>query len=84
MNNRERVRAIMHYEDYDRMPVVQFGYWYETLDKWLAEGHITEEERYNFCEGNAVDTAKEKADYITDHVDADGVAKALRHFGLIN
>ena len=57
MNNRERFRAIMHYEDYDRMPVVQFGYWYETLDKWLAEGHITEEERYNFCEGNAVDAA---------------------------
>lgn len=34
--------------------------------------------------GNAVDTAKEKADYITAHVDDDGVAKALRHFGLIN
>ena len=34
--------------------------------------------------GNAVDTAKEKADYITDHVDDDGVAKALQHFGLIN
>ena len=37
MNNRERFRAIMHYENYDRMPVVQFGYWYESLDKWLAE-----------------------------------------------
>ena len=33
--------------------------------------------------GNAVETAKEKADYITVHVDDDGIAKALRHFGLI-
>ena len=47
MNNRERFRAIMHYEDYDRMPVLDFGCWPETLDKWLAEGHITEEERYH-------------------------------------
>ena len=34
--------------------------------------------------GNGVDTAKEEADYITAHVDDDGVAKALRHFRLIN
>ncbi|MBQ4089853.1 MAG: hypothetical protein IJC56_08240 [Clostridia bacterium] len=47
MNNRERTRAILHYEDYDRMPVVAFGYWVETLDKWYNEGYITEEE----CEG---------------------------------
>ena len=44
MNNRQRVRAILHYEDYDRMPVVHFGYWNETLDKWAAEGHITPEQ----------------------------------------
>ncbi len=47
MTHRERVRAILHYEKYDAMPVVAFGYWVETLDKWLAEGYITPEE----CEG---------------------------------
>lgn len=33
--------------------------------------------------GNAVDPAKACADYVTDHIDCDGVAKALKHFGLI-
>ena len=47
MTNRERVRAILHYEKYDRMPVVAFGYWDETLDKWYSEGYITRDE----CEG---------------------------------
>ncbi|MBQ4353421.1 MAG: hypothetical protein IJC71_00865 [Clostridia bacterium] len=46
MNNRERTHAVLHYEKYDRMPLVHFGYWGELLDKWLAEGHITEEERH--------------------------------------
>ena len=36
MNNRERVRAILHYEDYDRLPVVHFGYWDKTLLKLPA------------------------------------------------
>ena len=40
MNHRERVKAILHYEKYDRMPVVAFGYWTETLEKWANEGHI--------------------------------------------
>ena len=43
MTNRERVRAILHYEDYDRMPVVSFGYSGQTLEKWADEGHITRE-----------------------------------------
>ena len=33
--------------------------------------------------GNASDTVKAAADYVTDTVDNDGVEKALRHFGLI-
>jgi len=33
--------------------------------------------------GNAVDAAKEVADYVTTSVDDDGVAHALRHFGVI-
>lgn len=33
--------------------------------------------------GNAVEVTRESADYVTDHIDCDGVAKALKHFGLI-
>jgi hypothetical protein len=45
MNDRERVSAILHYESYDRMPLVHFGFWEETLDKWVNEGHLTADER---------------------------------------
>ena len=47
MNNRERVRAILHYEPVDRIPVVAFGYWKQTLEKWAREGHITQAQ----CDG---------------------------------
>ena len=33
--------------------------------------------------GNASDQVKQAADYVTDAVDYDGIANALRHFGLI-
>ena len=33
--------------------------------------------------GNAVDSLKREADYVTDDIDDDGIAKALIHFGLI-
>ena len=55
MNNRERFRAVMHYEDYDRIPLLHFGYWTELLEKWWHEGHITEEEYRTYHGGNAVD-----------------------------
>jgi hypothetical protein len=55
MKNRERVHAILHYEDYDRMPVVHFGYWDETLLKWAAEGHITQEQALGWGDGNPID-----------------------------
>jgi len=44
MNNRENALAILHYQSYERMPVVAFGYWHETLQKWAEEGHITQAE----------------------------------------
>lgn len=52
MNNRERVQAIMNYEDYDRMPIVHFGFWYETLEKWVEEGHLTSEQIENYHDGS--------------------------------
>ena len=41
MNHRERIKAILHYEDYDALPIVHFGFWPETLDKWVSEGYIS-------------------------------------------
>jgi hypothetical protein len=55
MNNRERALAILNYQPYDRMPVVHFGFWNETLDKWAAEGHITQEEAAGWADGNDAD-----------------------------
>ncbi len=40
MNNLERAMAILNYGAYDRMPVVHFAFWEETLEKWCNEGHI--------------------------------------------
>ncbi len=48
MNHRERVRAILHYQDVDRVPLVSFGYWTETLDKWAEQGHIRKEDAQSY------------------------------------
>ena len=55
MTNRERALAVLRYEDYDRLPIVHFGYWGETLLKWWQEGHLTEEEARGLRDGNALD-----------------------------
>lgn len=55
MNNRQRVMAVLNYESYDRLPVVHFGFWKDTLEKWAKEGHITEEEAEEWGDGNPVD-----------------------------
>lgn len=60
MNNRERVKAIFNYEYYDRIPVVYFGYWRETLEKWCSEGHLTREEVDGYGDGNEKDRALAK------------------------
>lgn len=57
MNHRERTRAVLNYEPYDSLPVVHFGYWRETLQRWTHEGHITEEERRGWQDGNEFDHA---------------------------
>jgi len=51
MNNRERVKAILHYESADQLPVVHFGFWPETPMKWYEEGHLTKEEGESGYEG---------------------------------
>jgi len=55
LNNRARTKAILKYELYDRLPLVQFGYWTDTLLKWAAEGHITREQALGHYFGNSID-----------------------------
>jgi hypothetical protein len=56
MNNRERVWAVLHYEPYDRLPLVHFGYWGETLERWAQEGHLTAAEAASWSDNNPTDT----------------------------
>ncbi len=54
MTHRERALAVLRYQPYDRLPVVHFGYWSETPQKWAAEGHVTQAEADEFSNGNHV------------------------------
>jgi hypothetical protein len=55
LNNRERALAILNYRPCDRLPIVHFGYWTETLEKWAAEGHMTVAQAAGWRDGNAID-----------------------------
>ncbi len=55
MNHRERAMAVLRYQPYDRLPIVHFGFWNETLDKWCAEGHIDAETAKTWGDGNEAD-----------------------------
>jgi hypothetical protein len=55
MNNRQRALAILNYGDYDRLPIVHFGYWNETLLKWAQEGHILLETAGEWTDGTPAD-----------------------------
>ncbi len=55
MNNRERAVAVLRYQPYDRLPIVHFGFWQETLEKWQQEGHIDAETVATWGDGNEAD-----------------------------
>ena len=57
MNNRERIMAVLSYTNYDRLPVVHFGFWRETLRKWAEEGHVGIKEAGDWNDGNIADNA---------------------------
>ena len=57
MTHRERTLAVLNYQSYDRLPIVHFGYWGETLQKWVEEGHLTAEEVKGSGDGNEVERA---------------------------
>jgi len=55
VNDRQRALAVLNYQPYDRLPIVHFGFWDDTLFKWAREGHITEEEARSWADGNPTD-----------------------------
>jgi uroporphyrinogen decarboxylase len=57
MTDRRRAMAVLRYEPYDRLPIVHFGFWDETLQKWAAEGHLTDQEAREWADGNPMDAA---------------------------
>jgi len=48
MTHRENAMAMLHYETCERVSVVSFGYWEDTVEKWAREGHITWEEARDY------------------------------------
>lgn len=55
MTHRERALAVLNYQPCDRLPIVHFGFWEETLEKWVAEGHLKPGDVEGIWDGNAVD-----------------------------
>jgi len=55
VNNSERARAILHYRDPDRLPLVHLGFLRDTLRTWAAQGHITEGQAEQWQDRNPVD-----------------------------
>ncbi|MCL1796115.1 MAG: hypothetical protein FWG37_04405 [Clostridia bacterium] len=49
MKHHERTNAVLHYQKYDRLPLVSFGYWDQTLQKWADEGYVAREDALNWC-----------------------------------
>ena len=38
MNDRQRFYATMHYQPRDRLPIIDFNFWDETLPEWHKQG----------------------------------------------
>ncbi|HBG28001.1 MAG: hypothetical protein A2Y10_17390 [Planctomycetes bacterium GWF2_41_51] len=57
MNNKQRILGVLNYHKIDVFPVVHFGYWPETLQKWYQQGYLTRSEVYGWADGNKCDVA---------------------------
>ena len=55
MTSTEMAMRILHYQSVERVPVIHFGYWNETLQKWATEGHLSEELARAWGDGNPAD-----------------------------
>ncbi|HEY3416491.1 MAG TPA: uroporphyrinogen decarboxylase family protein [Armatimonadota bacterium] len=50
MTHRERALACLNYEPYDRLPLVHFGFWGETLTQWRDDGFLTDDDLHQGSE----------------------------------
>ena len=48
MTTRENILAALRYEKPEKRPLLCFGYWTETMDKWAEEGCVTREEAEDY------------------------------------
>ena len=71
------IRAIAEYMGIDVSETMAFGDGGNDMSMLRAAGT-------GVAMGNAIDTVKAHADYVTTSVDEDGIANALRHFGIIH
>lgn len=53
MNNCDRTLAILRYQKTDRLPLVHFGFLWETLERWKQEGHLATEPLQGAWEDNS-------------------------------
>ena len=58
MNIRENTLNILNNKNFTRLPLVHFGFWNETLDKWRKQKHITQEEINDGSGGEGVSVGK--------------------------
>jgi hypothetical protein len=61
MKQKDNAMAILHYENYSSLPIVHFGFWSETLQKWAAEGHISQDDADNWGDCSDADIRIGKA-----------------------
>jgi hypothetical protein len=60
MTDRERAMAVLRYQRYDRLPVVHFGFWEETLEKWHREGHLEDSDLAGYDDGSPSERSIER------------------------
>ena len=70
------ILAIAHYEGFDPNRTIAFG-------DGGNDTSMIRQAGIGIAMGNAIDTLKEQADYITTSVDDNGILNALRHFEVI-
>lgn len=70
------IKAFMDYYGFSQEETMAFGDGENDIDMLEFAG-------IGVAMGNAGDVTKEAADYVTDTVENDGIAKALTHFGLL-
>lgn len=61
MNTRERFHAVMNFQQFDRLPLLEWaGWWNKTIDRWHGEALSAEvTDRYAICEHFGLDVYKQ-------------------------